>query len=74
MKNINEILGNSEYARLRFGIGDEFHKGKQVDYVLDKWSEEERAGLDKRLEICVEAINSFSYIGLDKTMTTYNSK
>ena len=74
LKNINEILGNSQYARLRFGIGDEFHKGKQVDYVLDKWTEEEETALDARLKICVEAINSFTYIGLDKTMTTYNSK
>ena len=74
LKNINEILGNTEYARLRFGIGDEFRKGRQVDYVLDNWSDEEAKALDKRLEICAEAINSFSYVGLDKTMTAYNSK
>ena len=73
-KNINEILGNSDYARLRFGIGDEFRKGRQVDYVLDQWSDEETAALDARLEICAEAINSFTYVGLDKTMTTFNSK
>ena len=74
LKSINEVLGDSGFARLRFGIGDEFRKGRQVDYVLDQWSEEESAALDKRLEICVEAINSFVYIGLDKTMTTFNSK
>lgn len=74
LKNINEILGITAYARLRFGIGNEFHKGRQVDYVLDKWSDEEMSALDKRLEICVEAINSFSYIGLDKTMTSFNNK
>ena len=74
LKNINEILGNSEYARLRFGIGDEFRKGRQVNYVLDRWSDEEAKSLDPRLDVCVEAINAFTYIGLDKTMTTYNSK
>ena len=74
LKNINELLESNQYARLRFGIGDDFHKGSQVDYVLDKWSAEEEKALEDRLKICVEAVNSFTYLGLDKTMTQYNSK
>lgn len=74
LKNINEILGTSQYARLRFGIGDDFHRGGQVDYVLDKWSEEEEKALDDRLKICVDAVNDFTYVGIDQAMTKYNSK
>lgn len=74
LKNINEVLGNSNYARLRFGIGDEFHKGQQVDYVLSKWSEEEAKNLKERLTVCSEAVKSFSFQGIDRTMSEFNSK
>ena len=74
LKNINEILGNNEYSRLRFGIGDEFHKGKQVDYVLSKWSDEENKALEERLKVCGEAVKSFVFRGAGQTMTEFNSK
>lgn len=74
LKNINEILGNLNYARLRFGIGDEFHKGQQVDYVLSKWSSEEEEHLPERIKICREAIQSFIFRGAARTMNDFNSR
>jgi len=74
LKSINEILGNSNYARLRFGIGDEFHKGQQVDYVLSKWDEEEMKSLEERVKICTEAIKSFSFRGTQRTMSDFNNR
>ncbi|MEQ9065038.1 MAG: aminoacyl-tRNA hydrolase [Vicingaceae bacterium] len=74
LKSINDLLDSAQYARLRFGIGDDFHKGSQVNYVLDKWSEVEESTLGERLEICADAINAFAYLGLGKTMTEFNSK
>ena len=74
LKHINEILGRNDYARLRFGIGDDFHKGQQVDYVLSKWSEEEMKNLNERLKICGEAIKSFSFQTLGRTMSDFNHR
>ncbi len=74
LKNINEVLGNTNYARLRFGIGDDFHKGHQVNYVLDKWSDEESKALEDRLKICSDAIKSFAFQGADRTMSAFNNK
>ncbi len=74
LKNIQEILGHSDYARLRFGIGSNFSKGRQIEYVLGKWSDEEMAALSERAERCVEIINSFCLAGLQLTMTQFNGK
>ena len=74
LKNIQETLMTQNYARLRFGIGDQFYKGQQVDYVLSKWSKEESAKLTERFEIAGEIIKSFVTTGLERTMTAYNSK
>lgn len=74
LKSVNEILGNTNYARLRFGIGDEFHKGKQVDYVLSKWSEEEIKALDDRLKISADAIKTFTFLGIERTMSAFNNR
>jgi PTH1 family peptidyl-tRNA hydrolase len=74
LKNINEILGSTDYTRLRFGIGDDFHKGKQVDYVLSKWSSEEEEKLPKRLKICADAIKSFSFQTVARTMSDFNHR
>mgnify|MGYP001823571715 CR=1 FL=1 len=74
LKNINEVLGNSNYARLRFGIGDEFHKGHQFNYVLSKWNDEELKSLDDRLKICSDLIKSFAFQGVDRTMSSFNNK
>ena len=74
LKNINEILGHPNYARLRFGIGDEFRKGQQVDFVLSKWSSDEEKALSPRIEIACEIIKTFSIMGLERTMTLFNNK
>lgn len=74
LKNIQETLNTSEYARLRFGVGSEFSKGRQVDFVLGKWNAEEEKLLEPRIKIAVEMVQSFATIGLQRTMTTYNNK
>ena len=74
LKNINLLLNTQNYARFRFGISDEFKKGKQVDYVLGDWDESEKLKLPERLELASEIIKSFGTEGLENTMTTYNGK
>jgi PTH1 family peptidyl-tRNA hydrolase len=74
LKNINEVLGRNDYARLRFGIGNEFPKGYQVDYVLGEWDEEEKKVLRERIPVVFDIIKSFGTIGVAKTMTQFNNK
>jgi PTH1 family peptidyl-tRNA hydrolase len=74
LKNINLVLNTQNYARFRFGISDEFKKGKQVDYVLGDWDDAEKTALPERLEIGSEIIKSFGTAGLENTMTTFNGK
>jgi PTH1 family peptidyl-tRNA hydrolase len=74
LQNINDVLGTNEYARLRFGIGDNFHKGYQVDYVLGQWSRDEEKELPMLIDHCMEAVKSFGTIGLERTMNFYNTK
>ncbi|MGB2087439.1 peptidyl-tRNA hydrolase, PTH1 family [Psychroflexus salarius] len=74
LKNIQLSLNTQKYARLRFGVGDEFSKGQQVNYVLGKWSEDEQKNLNERLEKCVEIIKSFGTAGLALTMNQFNGK
>ena len=68
LKNIQEILGTDTYPRLRIGIGNTFSKGKQVNFVLGKWSEDEKAELSRILEKASEVIKTFVTIGLEKAM------
>jgi PTH1 family peptidyl-tRNA hydrolase len=74
LKNINEVLCTQGYARLRFGIGNEFPKGYQVDYVLNPWTKDEEKILNERIPIAVEMIKSFGTAGLQLTMTQFNNK
>ncbi|WP_278034332.1 aminoacyl-tRNA hydrolase [Flavobacterium nitratireducens] len=74
LKNINLVLNTNQYTRFRFGISDEFKKGKQVDYVLGEWNSAENEALPERLEIASEVIKSFGTAGLENTMTTFNGK
>ena len=73
LAHINQILGHAKYARMRFGVGNDFGQGQQVDYVLGEWSAEEKKALDKRMETASEAIKSFGVLGIERTMNTYNS-
>ncbi len=72
LKNIEETLGGQDYARLRFGIGDHYAKGHQVDYVLSKFSHEELKFLPERMDKCVDMILSYSTIGIERTMNFFN--
>jgi peptidyl-tRNA hydrolase, PTH1 family len=74
LKSIQQILNSADYPRFRFGISDEFKKGKQVDYVLGEWDEEEKSKLPERLSVAVEAVKSFALAGLGNTMSEYNGK
>lgn len=72
--NIQEVLQTDVYTRLRFGVGGDFPKGKQVEYVLGKFSSEENEKLPERINLAVEAIVSFCTIGLERTMNDFNKK
>jgi PTH1 family peptidyl-tRNA hydrolase len=74
LSNINEVLGTQNYARLRFGIGADYPKGRQVEHVLGTWNDEERSKLPERLEKSGKAIISFAMAGLSNTMNTFNGK
>lgn len=74
LKNIVELLGTEEFARMRFGVGGDFPRGHQVDYVLGEWTEEERAALPERLKLFGDAILSFATVGLERTMNLFNKK
>ncbi len=74
LSNIIQTLGTNKFARLRFGIGNNFAKGRQVDYVLGEWTKEEEKMLPERIEKAVEIIKSFTTIGLARTMNAYNNK
>jgi len=74
LKNINQVLETENYARFRFGIGDRFKKGQQVNYVLGQWTEQEKIILKERLEKSSEIIKSFVIVGVAKTMSDFNGK
>ena len=72
LKNIELLLGGQEYSRLRMGIGDEFAKGQQVDYVLSKFEPEEFDALPALMDKSIEMIFSFCTIGVERTMNYFN--
>lgn len=74
LKNINQVLGHQNYARLRFGIGNDFGRGQQVDYVLGKWSAEEKEQLTPCIKTCIDMVKGFGTIGVQRTMTAYNTQ
>ena len=74
LKNIQELVGTQNYARLRFGIGNDFHPGGQVDYVLGRFSPEQEAEKGKRIAVACDIIKSFCLAGLNITMNQYNNK
>ncbi len=74
LKDIQHCLGSTQYARLRFGIGNDFSKGRQSDYVLGKWEKEEELALPERLLSATKMGLSFCTIGLALTMTEWNGK
>lgn len=73
LKDINATLETKDYARLRFGIGDEFGKGQQVNYVLGQWSVEEQMKLPELLDRAAKMVVSFGKEGIGKTMSKFNN-
>lgn len=74
LKNINAFLDSTDYARLRYGIGNDFARGQQIDYVLGRWTEEEKAQLPSLLEKGGEIITGFVLQGVERTMNMYNKR
>ena len=73
LKSIQESLGTSDYPKLRFGIGNNFPKGMQSDYVLGKWRKEEESIVKQKIDLCVEIIESFCTAGIHTAMNKYNN-
>ena len=73
LTNIEELTGGQNYPRLRFGVGNNFSRGGQVDYVLSNFNQEEIEALPALMDKAEEMILSFCTIGVDRTMTLYNS-
>ena len=74
LKHIAQILGNQNYARLRFGIGNEFSRGQQVDYVLSHFDDDQLAIMSERIDLAIEIIKTFCLAGLSIAMNQYNNK
>ncbi len=74
LRSIQSVLGTQNYSRLRFGIGNDFPKGGQVDYVLGEFSDEEEKALPERFEMCEDIIKSFCLAGLQNAMNQFNNK
>ncbi|MDR0574536.1 MAG: aminoacyl-tRNA hydrolase [Tannerella sp.] len=74
LRNIEEILETAEYPRLRFGIGDDFFRGRQVDFVLSKFTAEEMEKMPERVKQSIEMIKSFCLAGIGITMNQFNHK
>ncbi|MEZ4777905.1 MAG: aminoacyl-tRNA hydrolase [Flavobacteriaceae bacterium] len=74
LKDIQHTLQTVAYNRFRFGISDAFSKGRQVDYVLGEWNEDELKQLPERLQVAANVIESFGLAGIKDTMNTFNGK
>jgi len=72
LKSITQILGTQEYTRLRFGIGNDFPKGYQIDHVLGKLTREEEEIVMSKMDLSIEVIRAFATTGAERTMTQYN--
>ncbi len=74
LKDIDQMTGGNDYARLRIGIGRPSHKGQQVDYVLGPWTPDEKKQLPEILQYAVDTIKSFGTVGLELSMNQFNKK
>ncbi|MDP4285420.1 MAG: aminoacyl-tRNA hydrolase [Bacteroidota bacterium] len=73
LRDIQDSLGTDAYPKLRFGIGNEFPKGMQVDFVLSQWLPEEMPLIKLKIEKSIEIIEDFASIGIDRTMSNINN-
>ena len=73
LKDISATLATDNYAKLRFGIGNDYPKGRQADFVLSKWKTQELPVVEQKINRCVELVEDFVFQGLEKTMNLYNN-
>lgn len=73
LRDIQNILGTDEYPKLRFGIGNQFPKGMQVEFVLSHWLPEERETIKLKIEKSIEIIENFAIMGIDRAMNEVNN-
>jgi peptidyl-tRNA hydrolase, PTH1 family len=73
LKSIQEALGTSDYPKLRFGIGNNFPKGMQSNFVLSKWLKDEEPVVQKKIDLCVEVIETFATAGINTAMNNFNN-
>ena len=74
LRHITSVLGTQQYARLRFGVGNDFPKGRQIDYVLGEFEAADLEKMDERLEAAGEMVKSFALAGIQFTMNHFNKK
>jgi PTH1 family peptidyl-tRNA hydrolase len=74
LKSIQELLGTQEYCRLRFGIGSDFSRGRQIDYVLGQFPANELSEMPEKMKRAIEIIKSFCLAGIQTTMNQFNNK
>ncbi|MER3319150.1 MAG: aminoacyl-tRNA hydrolase [Allomuricauda sp.] len=74
LKDIQNVLQTTKYNRFRFGVGSDFSKGKQVDYVLGKWDDDQEKAMPERLKVSTDLIRSFIFAGAKNTMNQFNGK
>jgi PTH1 family peptidyl-tRNA hydrolase len=74
LTSIIELIGTEEFPRLRFGIGSDFPKGRQSDYVLGEWNENERKTLAERIELAGKAVLQFGLLGVANAMNNFNKR
>ena len=74
LKDIQNVINSVKYPRLRFGVGNDFLRGRQVDYVLDNFTDKDYTTMDERIDLAVKIIQGFTTIGIDRIMSDFNGK
>ncbi len=74
LTDIIGTLGTASFPRLRFGVGNEYFRGRQADYVLSEWTDKEQEELPARIRVCVQAVQAFMHAGLPEAMNRYNNR
>ena len=74
LKDIQNILNTKKYPRLRFGVGNDFPKGSQADYVLSDFTDEDYRVIGERMDLAIKIIHGFATIGISRTMSEFNGK
>lgn len=74
LKNIAQMLGTQDYARLKFGIGNDFPRGTQIDYVLGDFTDDEEKAMPERIKLAADAVKTFCLAGIQTAMNSFNNK